>query len=99
MKAELYNFNCWIKEHKPGELKSNLEALLKESGFTILGFIDHHFEPQGYTSIWLLSESHLAIHTYPEHNKSYVELTSCVASKLILFKKLLTSKFEETKSD
>ncbi|MEL7222709.1 MAG: S-adenosylmethionine decarboxylase, partial [Bacteroidota bacterium] len=35
------------------------------------------FEPQGWTGIWLLAESHLAIHTFPEARKTYIELSSC----------------------
>lgn len=36
------------------------------------------FDPFGYTCLILLSESHLAIHTFPERGKAYIELTSCV---------------------
>lgn len=36
------------------------------------------FDPFGYTAMFLLSESHLAIHTFPERGKTYIELTSCV---------------------
>lgn len=39
--------------------------------------MEHHFEPQGYTAVWLLAESHCALHTFPEENKAYVELSSC----------------------
>lgn len=39
--------------------------------------MEHYFEPQGYTCLWLLSESHFAIHTFPEANKTYIELSSC----------------------
>jgi S-adenosylmethionine/arginine decarboxylase-like enzyme len=27
--------------------------------------------------LYLLGESHFAIHTFPEHGKSYIELSSC----------------------
>ena len=39
--------------------------------------MEHSFQPQGYTAIWLLAESHFAIHTFPEENKTYIELSSC----------------------
>lgn len=51
--------------------------MLKTSGFGIIGFMEHFFEPQGYTGLWLISESHFAIHTFPEENKTYIELSSC----------------------
>ena len=93
MKDELFNFKCWINSSDSEELKSKLELFLSKSEFTILGFIDHQFAPQGYTCVWLLAESHLAVHTYPEHNKSYIELTSCVEQKLNVFKGCLESDF------
>jgi S-adenosylmethionine/arginine decarboxylase-like enzyme len=37
----------------------------------------YHFEPQGYTALWLLTESHFAIHMFPEFGKSYIEIASC----------------------
>jgi S-adenosylmethionine decarboxylase len=64
------------------------EKQLKEAGFTILLFNEHHFPEQGYTCFWLLGESHLAIHTFPESGKSYIELSSCNKEKLEKFKKL-----------
>ena len=39
--------------------------------------MDHHFSPQGYTALWLLTESHFAVHTFPEFGRSYIELSSC----------------------
>lgn len=77
MKAEIYNHHDWIEETKPDKLQHYFKDLLQQSGFEILGFMEHHFSPQGYTAIWLLGESHFAIHTFPEENKSYIELSSC----------------------
>ncbi len=96
MKAELYNFRCWVSESDAVLLKTELEDLLNTCDFEILGFMDHHFNPQGYTCIWLLGESHLAVHTYPEHDKAYVELTSCVQEKNVQFKELLQKRFTRT---
>lgn len=54
-----------------------MDQLLIKAGFIILNRMEHHFMPQGYTAIWLLAESHLAVHTFPESGKTYVELSSC----------------------
>ena len=35
------------------------------------------FYPYGYTKLYLLSESHFAIHTFPEEKLAYYELSSC----------------------
>ncbi len=53
------------------------DEVLSCAGFNILCFTDHHFTPQGYTALWLLTESHFAVHTFPEFGKSYIELSSC----------------------
>jgi len=55
-----------------------LKKLLIDSNFGIEDKIEKHFEPFGYTGLWLLSESHFAIHTFPEENKTYIELSSCI---------------------
>jgi S-adenosylmethionine/arginine decarboxylase-like enzyme len=77
MKAKIWNKNGWLNETDPTKLKNNFSELLGLSGFEILNFVEHYFEPQGYTALWLLGESHLAIHTFPEEQKSYIELSSC----------------------
>jgi len=58
-------------------LKKVIIEGLKKDEFTILKDVDHKFKPQGYTLNVLLAESHLAIHTYPEHNSIYFSLYSC----------------------
>ncbi len=77
MKAWIDNYNTWIPETGPEKLKEIFEDLLKQSGFGVLNFMEHAFKPIGWTGIWLLAESHLALHTFPEENTTYVELSSC----------------------
>lgn len=77
MKAIIYNHRIWVEEVNPDILKKSFDQILNESGFTVLNFMEHFFEPQGYTAVWLLGESHFALHTFPEENKSYIELSSC----------------------
>jgi S-adenosylmethionine decarboxylase len=78
MKAQMFNHSEWVSETDPFKLRNKYTELLKDSGFGILSFLEYNFEPQGYTALWLLSESHFAIHTFPEENKSYIELSSCI---------------------
>ncbi len=73
----IYNFRDWIEETAPATLVPKLKNLLDLSGYTVVNFTEHHFQPQGYTCIWLLAESHLALHTFPEKGQSYVELSGC----------------------
>ena len=63
-----------------------------DSGFQILDKCEHYFPVQGYTGLWLLSESHFAIHTFPEEDKTYIELTSCVSPPFLHMKEILQEK-------
>ena len=37
----------------------------------------HQFQPHGYTLMYLLSESHYSIHTYPEFQSCYIDIFCC----------------------
>lgn len=80
MKAQIFNYTGWIQllgvdyENKLDQFYKNI---LIESGFSVLSIVDHHFNPAGYTALFLLAESHLAIHTFPEEKIYYIELSSC----------------------
>lgn len=89
MTAKIWNFRKWIKETDPYKLVTTFDRLLKDAGFTVLAISEHHFTPQGYTRLYLLSESHFAIHTFPEENKTYIELSSCNKTMYKRFKKQL----------
>lgn len=80
-KSKIYNYRFWLQLTDQKVIVPALEKLLKESGYGIMNYSEHHFQPQGYTSVWLLSESHCALHTFPEEGRSYVELSGCGASK------------------
>lgn len=88
MKAQMFNYSEWIEETNPYELRKKYNTILKESGFGVLSFVEYTFEPEGYTALWLLSESHFAIHTFPEENKSYIEISSCIEKQYNNFIKL-----------
>ena len=49
----------------PERLDTIFRAAIVESGATCIGQLFHKFEPEGVSGIYLLSESHLAYHTYP----------------------------------
>ena len=85
MIANMWNEKGWIKETDPNKLKNKFSELLALSGFDILNFQEHYFNPIGWTGLWLLGESHFAIHTFPEEKKSYIELSSCNESYFIYF--------------
>lgn len=74
---------CETKMTNLDELKIAMKQAVEASGATILGQIDHIFSndndptSHGYTSAFILSESHATIHTYPEHGNCFVDLFTC----------------------
>ena len=60
---------------------STIESILHDAaqtaGLTAVSSAHHQFEPQGLSAVIILSESHIAAHTWPESGNGYVTLTSC----------------------
>lgn len=58
-----------------------LIGLLKKSVIaaeaTLVEVICHKFSPEGMTIIAILKESHVAIHTYPEHDALFFDTFTC----------------------
>ncbi len=49
----------------------------KLSGATIIQPLFHQFSPQGVSGVIVIAESHFAIHTWPEHGYTAIDLFSC----------------------
>lgn len=50
---------------------------LVRNNFKVVETACHRFEPQGMTMVYILSESHFTIHTYPEHNYLSLDIYIC----------------------
>ncbi len=91
MKCELWGHKFRVRETNPDKLRMVFNKLLEKSSFKILGFMDHHFSGGGYTALWLLGESHFAVHTFPEDKATACEISSCSLSKFYMFVKMVKS--------
>jgi len=58
-------------------LKSVLLAAADEAGAIVLGESFHRFNPHGVSGVVIISESHLCIHTWPEHGYAAVDIFTC----------------------
>jgi len=58
-------------------LKSVLLAAAGEAGATVLGESFHRFNPHGVSGVVIISESHLCIHTWPEHGYAAADIFTC----------------------
>lgn len=45
----------------------HLNYLILQHSLQKLGEVYHNFEPGGFTAVVCLSESHISVHTWPEH--------------------------------
>ena len=59
----------------------SLRELLTEAatacGAEVLGDSFHRFSPQGVSGVVVIAESHLFIHTWPEHGYAAVDIFTC----------------------
>lgn len=66
-----------------------LRSAIEAGGVTILKLSSHSFEPQGVTGYALLTESHISIHTWPEHRYFTADLFFCGGDIDAAFKALV----------
>ncbi len=82
-----------------------VDSVLREAAeaaqATVLDVTLHHFGPgQGVTGVALLAESHLSIHTWPEHDYAAVDLFLCGRSEpLSRALAVITTRFEAERVD
>ena len=62
---------------RAGPLRALCLDAATRSGLTVVGDCFYQFEPQGVTGTVLLAESHLAIHTWPEHGFVTIDVYVC----------------------
>eukprot|EP00658_Telonema_sp_P-2_P078414 TRINITY_DN7336_c0_g1_i1.p1 TRINITY_DN7336_c0_g1~~TRINITY_DN7336_c0_g1_i1.p1 ORF type:complete len:244 (+),score=32.16 TRINITY_DN7336_c0_g1_i1:101-832(+) len=61
-----------------GAIRTALVGAADSGNFTALGSVRvHSFVPHGVTGFLLLSESHMSIHTWPEHGYAAVDIFTC----------------------
>jgi S-adenosylmethionine decarboxylase proenzyme len=63
--------------NNPDRVIDSVSSVATDCGLHIVNTCEHRFVPQGLTVILLLSQSHLAVHTWPEHRLMTVDLFVC----------------------
>lgn len=59
------------------KLKKIIDEVIKESGLNVKKCVYYQFKPYGATILYILSESHIAIHTWPELNYVALDIFVC----------------------
>ena len=54
-----------------------MEKIIENCRLNVVGKCEHQFLPVGATMLYLLSESHLTIHTYPKKKACSINLYTC----------------------
>jgi len=62
-------------------LKKEAENIIKKSGFKIIKSCSHKFGNGGVSLVFLVSESHVAVHTWPENNSLNIDIFFCNYTK------------------
>jgi S-adenosylmethionine decarboxylase len=58
-------------------VKQVLLAAAEEAGAAVVGEVFHKFSPVGVTGIVCIAESHISIHTWPEHAYAAADIFTC----------------------
>ena len=54
-----------------------LHKTIEKSGLSCVMIRSHQFDPAGYTAAALLTESHITLHTWPEHLAVQIDIFTC----------------------
>ena len=66
--------------HDAEGLRSAMLEAIAEAGGTYVTDVFHAFSPHGLSGVVVIAESHVAIHTWPEHGYAAVDVFSCSPS-------------------
>ncbi|QDU62748.1 S-adenosylmethionine decarboxylase proenzyme precursor [Planctomycetes bacterium Pan216] len=70
-------FHCESLPDDTELLREQMESAARAIGATIVESVFHRFNPHGLSGVVVIAESHLAIHTWPEHRCASVDLFTC----------------------
>ena len=73
---EFYNCDEEILKN-PTLIKEHMNEAARIANATIVESVFHHFNPYGVSGAVIISESHLAIHTWPEYGYAAVDVFTC----------------------
>ncbi len=59
------------------KVKSLVDPVLKKASLTVLGSKYHQFKPFGVSCVYLLAESHVSLHTWPEIGYVALDIFTC----------------------
>ena len=74
--AELYDCeHAIITEVEP--VRERLLECARLVGATVMNEAFHRYSPQGVTGTLVIAESHISVHTWPEHGYAAIDIFTC----------------------
>lgn len=70
-------WDCDPSINQPESVRAAICQGVEEIGATLLHLYIHQFSPQGVTGVATLAESHLALHSWPEHGYLAADVFTC----------------------
>lgn len=74
--VDLYRADSAMLNDREG-LEEAVVSIIRNAGMHLLSVAAHKLDPQGVTVVAGISESHLTIHTWPEHGTALIDLFTC----------------------
>ncbi len=74
--ADLYGVDA-DRIDRVEDIRDLLESAVKVANLTKISSHYYQFQPHGATGVVLLAESHISIHTWPEHGLATVDVYTC----------------------
>ncbi len=74
--AEFYGCDHGVLDD-PDAIRAMMVAAAERVGATVLQVSVHRYAPQGVTATVIIAESHLSIHTWPEHGYAAADIFTC----------------------
>lgn len=77
MICDIKNIKNTVLLNDINKIKNLLDTICYRHDFTVIQSISKEFDPIGLSIIYLLTESHISIHTFPERNYLALDIYTC----------------------
>lgn len=71
-------------------LIETMSEFCKDMELHVVQVTHHKFEPQGTSAVFVLEESHLAIHSWPEKGYMHIDMVTCTKDETNIIRALAT---------
>lgn len=62
---------------EPEKIIVMMDTIIDICSFTVVEKVQHLFQPIGLTAVYILSESHIIVHTFPEKGVCNIDIFCC----------------------